>query len=188
MTGRSDYEVTLEGEEYINRLTEKLKNIPFDKAYSSTSDRTKKTIMPLAERNHLQIIQNENLCEMYFGIYDGWRWEDVNKINPEIDRLHQETNEIMCIPEQESTEQVTERMYNYMEKIAREDLGKIILVCSHGVAIESFLRKVTNIPFTSQREKYSQQNTSINVLEYDENEGFRILVLNDKSHLEDRER
>ena len=78
-----------------------MKEIKFEKAYASTSDRTKKTIQPLADLNSIEIIQDENLCEMYFGIYDGMRWEEVNQINPEIDKLHQETNEIKNIPEQE---------------------------------------------------------------------------------------
>ena len=112
------------------------------------------------------------------------KWDEVNKINPNINKLHIETNEIMSIPTQENTEEVAERMYNYMEYIAKDNLGKTILVCSHGVAIEAFLRKITKVPFTEQREEYSQKNTSINILEYDENSGFKILVLNDKSHIE----
>lgn len=121
---------------------------------------------------------------MYFGIYDGMKWDEVNKIDPNINKLHIETNEIMSIPSQESTEEVAKRMYSYMEYIAKNNLGETILVCSHGVAIEAFLRKITKIPFTEKREEYSQKNTSINILEYDENTGFKILVLNDISHIE----
>ena len=184
LVGRADYEVTQVGQEYINKLTEKLKNIKFDKIYSSTSGRAKKTIAPLAEQNGLDIIQDDNLCEMYFGIYDGMKWEEVNKINPEIDRLHIETNEIMNIPEQETTEQVAERMYKYIEKISKENLGKTILICSHGVAIEAFLRRITKVPFIEKREEYSQRNTSINILEYNQNGEFKVLTINDKSHIE----
>ena len=184
LVGRADYEVTQVGQEYINKLTEKLKNIKFDKIYSSTSGRAKKTIAPLAEQNGLNIIQDDNLCEMYFGIYDGMKWEEVNKINPEIDRLHIETNEIMNIPEQETTEQVAERMYKYIEKISKENFGKTILICSHGVAIEAFLRKITKVPFIEKREEYSQRNTSINILEYNQNGEFKVLTINDKSHIE----
>lgn len=184
LVGRTDYEVTQLGQEYINKLTEKLKNIKFDKVYSSTSGRAKKTIAPLAEQNGLDIIQDDNLCEMYFGIYDGMKWEEVNKINPEIDRLHIETNEIMNIPEQETTEQVAERMYKYIEKISKENFGKTILICSHGVAIEAFLRRITKVPFIEKREEYSQRNTSINILEYNQNGEFEVLTINDKSHIE----
>ena len=183
LTGRSDYEVIKQGQEYIYKLTKRLKNIKFDKAYSSTSERTKKTIQPLADLNKLEIVQDENLCEMYFGIYEGMTWDEVNRINPEIDRLHKLTNEIMEIPEQESTKEVEERMYNFIVKIAKENLGKIVLICSHGIAIEAFLRRITGVPFKEQIEEYSQKNTSINILEYEEDKGFKVLTINDKEHL-----
>lgn len=189
LTGRKDYEITAAGKKYIDIITAKLKNIKFDKVYSSTSPRAKKTVEPLAKLNHLEVIQNEALCEMYFGIYDGMKWDNVNKVNPKIHENHLKTNEIMGIPKQESTETVAARMYTYIEKICKENAGKNILIGSHGVAIEAFLRKITRVPFTLNREKYSQKNTSINMIEYDcEKNKFSIILLNDISHLTERER
>ena len=95
LTGRQDYEVTPRGEKLIQKLTTELSNIKFDKIYSSTSGRAIKTVENLAELNNLEIETKEDLCEMYFGIYDGWKWEDVNKINQQIHKMHVETNEIM---------------------------------------------------------------------------------------------
>ncbi len=180
LTGRCDYEITPEGKKYITTLDKKLSNVKFDIAYCSTSKRTRKTIESLANKNNIPIIENENLCEMYFGIYDGWKWEDVNKINPLINQKHIETNEIMCIPQQETTEEVGKRMYLEILKISRQNVGKTILICSHGVAIEAFLRKITNENFTEKVEEYSQKNCSINIIKYDENiEKFFVEVLNE---------
>ena len=75
-------------------------------------------------------------------------------------------------------------MYECIEKIAKQNLGKTVLICSHGVAIEAFLRRITGVPFIEQREEYSQKNTSINIVEYDENRGFKVLVINKKDHIE----
>lgn len=185
LTGRKSFEITETGNTYINRVTDRLKNVKFDKVYSSTSMRAIKTVEPLAKLNHLEILSNEALCEMYFGIYDGWTWDEVNKVNPKIHKDHMRTNEIMGIPEQEPTEVVANRMYAYIEKICQENAGKTILIGSHGVAIEAFLRKVTGEPFTMKREEYSQKNTSLNIIEYDcDKNEFRLVVLNDLSHLE----
>ena len=183
-TGRKDYEITEEGKIYIQKLTDRLKEVKFDKMYSSTSGRAIKTIEPLAKLNGLEIETNENLCEMYFGIYDGWKWEDVNKVNPKIDELHKETNEIMEIPEQESTKEVANRVYNYIRAISIENSGKVLLIASHGIAIETFIRKVNNEEFTKNVEANSQKNTSVNIVEYDsEKDKFKVLLLNDLSHL-----
>lgn len=185
LTGRYDYELTEDGKKYIQKMEENLKNIKFSSAYSSTSDRTRKTIQGLANKNGIEVIKLEELCEMYFGIYDGMKWEDVNKVNPRIDELHIQTNEIKEIPEQETTEEVAKRMYDILIQIAKNNLGKNVLVCSHGVAIEAFLRKITGEPFVNKIDEYSQRNTSINVVEYDDElKEFKLLKLNDKSHLE----
>ncbi len=185
LTGRKSFEITPVGDTYINLITDRLKNVKFDKVYSSTSKRAIKTVEPLAKLNHLEVLPNENLCEMYFGIYDGWTWDKVNKVNPKIHEDHMRTNEIMGIPEQEPTEVVANRMYAYIEKICQENAGKTILIGSHGVAIEAFLRKVTGEPFVAKREEYSQKNTSLNLLESDcEKNKFHLALLNDLSHLE----
>ncbi len=187
LTGRTDYEVTQQGKEYVSKMTERLKNIKFDIAYASTSKRTSKTIQELADLNHLQIIEDEGLCEMYFGIYDGKTWDEVNRIDPKIKKIQDDINEICEIPEQETTEEVTERMYNTMTNIATNNLGKNVLICSHGVAIEAFLRKITGLPFAEKRKEYSQKNTCLNVITYDsDTKSYEIELLNDFSHLEDK--
>ena len=102
LTGRKDYDLTEEGKKYNKYLTKRLEDIKFDSAYSSTSKRTSRTIQQLADINHIKIRELDELCEMYFGIYDGMKWTEVNMINPQIDKIHRETNEIMKISEQES--------------------------------------------------------------------------------------
>lgn len=184
LTGRQDYEVTDNGKILIKKLMQNLKNIKFDKVYASTSGRAEKTIEQLAKLNGLEIEQKEELCEMYFGIYDGWKWEDVNRVQPEIKQTQNEINEISGIPKQETTEEVAERMYNCILEIARQSEGKTILIGSHGVAIEAFLRKIANVPFGYEREKFCQHNVAINELDFEDNR-FNIIQLANISYLQE---
>lgn len=184
LTGRQDYELTTKGDETVKKLTNYFQSKPIDVIYSSTSNRTFETVKEIAKYKGLEIKREEGLCEMYFGIYDGWKWEDVNKVNPLIHQKHVETNEIMCIPNQENTKNVADRMYNTILRIINKHLGKAILICSHGVAIEAFLRKITNEPFNIKREEYSQRNCSVNILNYDNiTSKFELVVLNDINYL-----
>lgn len=176
LTGRQDYEVTPRGEKLIQKLTTELSNIKFDKIYSSTSGRAIRTVENLAELNNLEIETKEDLCEMYFGKYDGWKWEDVNRIQPEIKQRQNEINEISGIEEQETMEHVADRMDKCIRNIVQANIGKTILISSHGVAIEAFLRKISGIPFNQEREKFCQYNVAINELEY-ENDKFKIIQL-----------
>ena len=184
LTGRNDYEITKKGQEYINKLTDRLRNIKFDRVYSSKSKRAIKTVDPLAKLNGLEIEETDNLCEMYFGIYDGMKWDDVNKINPQIKQTQDIINEIAGIPKQETTEEVTNRMYSYIREVAIKDSGKTILMASHGVAIEAFVRKIKNEKFSDNIEENSQKNTSVNIINYNKKDDkFEVELLNDLSHL-----
>ena len=116
------------------------------------------------------------MLEKDFGIYDGMLWEEVKKINPQILMDKEKYNEIRGIKGQETTENVKNRMNRCMRKIAQENNHKIIIVCSHGCAIEVFLRSINHIMQTEEREKYSQKNGNINVLQYENNQ-FKIIKL-----------
>jgi len=186
LTGRSDYELTKDGELFVEKMNRRLSEVKFDIAYCSTSRRTKKTIEVLAYKNKIPIIERQNLCEMYFGIYDGWKWEDVNKVNPAINKMHLEINQIIGIPEQETTAKVAERIFNEIKRISEDNIGKTILICSHGVAIEAFLRKISGDEFKTKIEEYRQYNCSINILNYIEStKSFETEKLNDKDYLYD---
>lgn len=186
LTGRQNYQLTEEGKDQVKKLTRQLENIKFDAAYSSPSIRAIDTIKKLAEKNNIEIQILPELSEMYFGIYDGYKWEDVDKIDPSISMKHEKTNEIMGIPNQETSEQVANRMYEIIEKISSENKDNSnILISSHGVAIETFLRKVSKVPFTDQIQEYSQRNTCINIVEYVPNiNSFNLKILNSIKHLE----
>ena len=187
LTGRQDYEVTPRGEKLIQKLTTELSNIKFDKIYSSTSGRAIRTVENLAELNNLEIETKEDLCEMYFGKYDGWKWEDVNRIQPEIKQRQNEINEILGIEEQETMEHVADRIDKCIRNIAQANIGKTILISSHGVAIEAFLRKISGIPFNQEREKFCQYNVAINELEY-ENDKFKIIQLANIDYLNEEQK
>lgn len=187
LTGRQDYEITNRGKILVDELTDHFKNIKFDRIYASTSQRTVKTVQKLAELNGIRVEEKEELCEMYFGIYDGWKWEEVDRVNPQVKLNQNKTNEILGIPNQENTDDVANRIYECILNLARQNEGKTILICSHGVAIEAFLRKIEGVPFRYEKEKFCQHNVAINELEF-ENDEFYIIQLANTRYLQGEER
>ena len=187
LTGRQDYEITNRGKILVDELTDHFKNIKFDRIYASTSQRTVKTVEKLAELNGISVEEKEELCERYFGIYDGWKWEEVDSVNPQVKLNQNKTNEILGIPNQENTDDVANRIYECILNLARQNEGKTILICSHGVAIEAFLRKIAGVPFRYEKEKFCQHNVAINELEF-ENDEFYIIQLANTRYLQGEER
>lgn len=174
LTGRTDFNLTSKGKKMSQNLLEKLKKYKIEKIYSSPSTRCIETIKPTAKYFHINYTINKDLSEKYFGIYDGITWDEVNKQNPQIIRNKNKYNEICGIEGQESTEEVKSRMKKCLKKIAEENNDKTIVVCSHGCAIEAFLRDINHIPSTVSINEYSQHNVQINYLKY-ENNKFKIM-------------
>lgn len=184
LTGKTDFKISERGKESIKLLTKKLSNIKFDSFYSSITNRTMETIEPLAHLNKKEIVQLEELGEMDFGEYDGMTWKEVNRINPLIKLNQIETNEIVGIPKQEKMEDVAERMQKCISKIINKNRGQIVIICSHGVSIEAFLRRILNVPFNQERKKFCQHNTAINELEVNQNGQYNFIRMSDISHIE----
>jgi len=182
LTGRVDFKLTDKGQRMAQDLGQELKKYDIQAIYSSPSTRCVETIKPIAEYLNIGIIKNQNLMEKYFGIYDGMKWEDVNKINPQILENKNRYHDIIGIPGQETTEEVEKRMNDYIIDIAKKNEGKTILICSHGCATFSFLNSIEYIQSCKEREKYSQKNACINILEY-ENNKFKIIKINQTDHI-----
>lgn len=182
LTGYHDYELTEEGKIQAQNLAEYLRDVKFDCIFSSPFKRTVNTVRPIAEMQGLEIETYRDLSEMNFGSYDGYTWEEVDKLDKTI--LHNSQKKIMGIPKQEKTEHVQERMMSVIKNLAEENLNKTILICSHGISIEAFLRGISKLPFNVESKKYSQINTSINIICYNnENGQFEIKELNKTEHL-----
>lgn len=174
LTGYHDYELTKEGIEQAQELKESLKSIKFNNIYASPLKRAIGTVEPIARFQKKNIQTYKELGEMNFGKYDGYTWKEVDKLDKTI--LHNSKKEIEGIPNQETTKHVQERMIKVVRKLADENNGKTILICSHGISIEAFLRGVKRIPFNVESQKYSQSNTEVNEIEY-ENGKFKIVKM-----------
>lgn len=164
----NNFKITEHGKKTIEVLTEYFKNEMIYNIYSSKSTMCIETVEKLAQKLGIEIKIENNLREKSFGIYDGKNWDEIIKEQPELKKFRKKKIEILGIPNQESTKQVADRMLKIMEKIAEENLGQNVIVVSHGVAIETFLRTVVGIPYSEEKDKYFQKNAAINVVVYDD--------------------
>ena len=163
-----NFKITEHGKRTIEILTEYLKSKKIYSIYSSESTMCLETVEKLSRDLGIEIKIEKDLKEKSFGIYDGKNWEDIIKESPNLKKYRKKKIEILGVPNQESTKQVEDRMFKVMEKIAEENLGQNVVVVSHGVAIETFLRAVVGIPYSEEKDKYFQKNCAINLIIYDD--------------------
>lgn len=163
-----NFRITEHGKKTIDVLTEYFQKQMIYNIYSSESTMCLETVEKLSQALGIEIKIEKDLREKSFGIYDGKKWDEIDIEQPELKKFRKKKIEILGIPGQESTKQVEDRMLSVMEKIAEENLGQNVLVISHGVAIETFLRAVVGIPYSEEKDKYFQKNAAINVVVYDD--------------------
>lgn len=165
---KNNYDITDKGYETIDVLTNYFKDKKISSIYSSCSTMCLETVEKLSKELNIEVKKVEGLREKSFGIYDGEKWENILKEAPSLKKYRKKKIEILGIPGQESTKQVEDRMFKVIDTIANDNLGQIVLIVSHGVAIETFLRSVVGVPYSEDKDKYFQKNSAINYIEYDE--------------------
>lgn len=164
--GTTDSPLCLEGYEQVKDLTERIKDIPFFKIYSSPLTRAQETVKQIAFFQNKDILLENDLREMNFGVFEGLTTEQVKEQYPNINMVKDEYLFSKKIPNQETFEEVQERVVALITALAQENDGKRILISSHYVALKAFLSYVLNIPLESFNDQIHLSNTSLNILSY----------------------
>ncbi len=88
-----------------------------------------------------------------------------------------------CAPEGESMREVYQRISTAVWDIAMQNAGKTIVIASHGCAIRCLMCRVKGLPIENLNDVDWCDNTSLNVIEFDDNFNPTIVCENDCSHL-----
>jgi probable phosphoglycerate mutase len=177
--GITDYDLSQEGLNQADALALRLKDVHIDKIYSSPLKRTINTIKPTAIIKNQEINIVDDLREINVGLWEDILRDDLRKMYPEENKYIDETEYYTGMIGQEETVDVSDRMYNAILDIAKDNIGKTVVVTSHVVAIRAFLCKIMNIPFEKTKEQIGNLgNTSITKIVYNnDKERFDVIYL-----------
>lgn len=125
---------------------EHLKNIDIDVIYSSDLIRAHDTALPHAILRGLNVIDSKELREMYIGDWEGKLIDDLKRDHyQEFVVDWHENFGTFCFPNGESVNQATKRVYSEIMRIAKENLGKTILIASHAAVIRAFWCRICGV-------------------------------------------
>ncbi len=177
--GITDYDLSQEGLNQADALALRLKDVHIDKIYSSPLKRAINTIKPTAIIKNQEINIVDDLREINVGLWEDILRDDLRKMYPEENKYIDETEYYTGMIGQEETVDVSDRMYNAILDIAKDNIGKTVVVTSHVVAIRAFLCKIMNIPFEKTKEQIGNLgNTSITKIVYNnDKERFDVIYL-----------
>ena len=180
--GQYDSLVTERGLEQIKALEERFRNEPIDAVYSSDLYRTKKTASAVYLGHNLPLNTDPGLREVAMGAWEDRPWGQVGRedrqqliyFNANDPRWHIEGGETFPI--------LRQRLVSTLEKIARANEGRTVVVTSHGMAIRNALAGIMGLPIEEGKQVAHCDNTGVSLLEF-ENGVWSTVYLNDNSHL-----
>ncbi|MBQ5696553.1 MAG: histidine phosphatase family protein [Clostridium sp.] len=179
LQGRGDSPLTKYGIQRAKELRDRIKNIDIDVIYSSPIKRALNTANILRGNKNIDIVTDDSLMEMCFGDYEGKKIDIVQEENPSWDiNLIMQGNVEICAPNGENLKEVRERISKLMNKIIAENMGKSILIVTHGITLKALMYYFKDKDVNS--EVMGQATlTKINI---DEKNNFYIEFKNDDSH------
>ncbi|MGN0643148.1 MAG: histidine phosphatase family protein [Huintestinicola sp.] len=181
--GRTDAEISEKGGRQLAALSERFKDIPIERIYSSPLKRTMSTAEAVNRYHGLPIITYSELIEINGGLWEGVSWADIPEKFPEEYSLWTGAINKFHAPCGESTEEVYDRMSLAIDRIASENAGRTVAVVSHGMAIKAYLNYADGRSWDNYSDPGWSDNTAVSLVEYDDRLKPHILFKNDASHL-----
>ena len=157
MQGRQNSDLTEKGLSNAKKLGLALNNIDFDVVYCSPSGRAIQTATAIIGDRDIELIKNDNLLEMNFGIWEGMTHDEVGELYPV------EKHNFWNIPENyetmggETFEEILSRVRTFLTEIITNPNLETVLLVSHAITTKTIyavlndceLSEFWNSPFVS---------------------------------------
>jgi len=145
--GHTDWDLTERGKAQADAVAEYLRNEKVDAIYSSDLIRAYHTALPHSKIHGIDIIKTQGLREIYIGEWEGLLISRIAEQWGELFTHDWIENFGTCAtPGGESVPHLAERIYNEVLRIAKENVGKCVILATHAAAIRAFWGKITKTP------------------------------------------
>ena len=185
--GLSDSPLTELGITRAKLLGEKLKDIKFDKFYSTSLKRAYDTANYIKGNRKQKVEIFDDFVEISMGDMEGIRQEDFKKLYPEQVKNFF-FNQLEYDPSSfggESFLEVRERVIRGLNKFIELNKNyERVLVVSHGATLKTLLHYISGKDISTLSDEAIPKNTSYTIVKY-ENGKFEIIDFSNISHLEE---
>ncbi|MGL5543862.1 MAG: histidine phosphatase family protein [Cetobacterium sp.] len=182
--GRSNSPLTELGIEQAKKLSIFLKDIEFNKIYSSPQERAMQTTKLILGDRVADITPIDEFQEINMGKVEGIPREDFEKNYP-IEYHNFWHNAVDYNPsayEGETYEEILHRVKVGLTKLISENSSGNILVISHGVTLKAIFNIINQKGIDEFSKQAVPENTSTTIVEYNE-DSFKIIKFSDTEHL-----
>ena len=186
--GLSDSPLTELGITQAKLLGEKLKDIKFDKFYSTSLKRAYDTANYIKGNRKQKVEIFDDFVEISMGDMEGIKQEDFKKLYPEQVKNFF-FNQLEYDPTAyhgESFIEVRERVIKGLNKFVELNKNyERVLVVSHGATLKTLLHYISGKDISTLSDEAIPKNTSYTIVKY-QNGKFEITDFSNTSHLEEK--
>ena len=186
--GLSDSPLTELGITQAKLLGEKLKDIKFDKFYSTSLKRANDTANYIKGNRKQEVEIFDDFVEISMGDMEGIQQEEFKKLYPEQVKNFF-FNQLEYNPSSfkgESFLEVRERVAKGLDKFIKLNKNhERVLVVSHGATLKTLLHYISGKDISTLSDEAIPKNTSYTIVKY-QNGKFEIIDFSNTSHLEEK--
>jgi len=184
--GQIDIPLNNNGKEQARKTCEYLKDINFNKAFSSSMNRPYETAQIILENNkELKIIKIDSLAEISHGLWEGKLEEEINQEWPNLLKNWHDKPEEVVMPEGESIRDVSKRSIKAFQNICLSQKDNdLTLLVAHDAVNKTIVCNILGID-CSNIWMIKQGNGGITVIDIfnDPHKDHVISALNITTHL-----
>ncbi len=149
--GQRNIPLNNNGKEQAEKASKYLREINFNKAFSSSMDRPYETAQIILQHNSdLEITKIERLVEISHGLWEGKLENEIKEEWPELLKNWHEKPEVVIMPEGESIKEVSERSIKAWEEISLAQKNKdLTLLVAHDAVNKTLICNLLGINFSN---------------------------------------
>jgi broad specificity phosphatase PhoE len=179
--GRIDVPLNQVGLSQAEAVGHFLKGRDLDALFSSPLKRAFETARMLAKGRNLEIVAEEGLIDINFGLWQGMSHQKVREDFKDLySRWISEPHKVI-FPEGESLREVSARSQKVLDTIVKNNPGRTVVLVSHRVINKVLLCSVLGLKL-SHFWNIRQDTCAVNCFEYKKG-NYYLTLLNDTCHL-----
>lgn len=175
--GRVDVSLTETGKNQAEMVAKFVtENYAVDEVYSSTLQRALQTAAPISRILGKKTIEDKRLCEIYGGIFDGMKYEQIKQDYPEVFSVWNENMSKVALPNGENVFEVQKRGFEAIEEICKNNFGKTVVIVTHRVILRTIQCIWENKPLSRINECEWADNSSVSEVDYENGKLYPVII------------
>ena len=142
-------------------------NYIVDTVYSSDLQRAACTALPIARECGKELIQTQQLREIFAGQWQGMCFDDLQIKHANTYGVWLRDIGNANPPDGESVADLAERIWNIVQKIAENAQGKTVVIVTHATPIRALLCRLKGLGLGEMKNVPWVSNASVTVVRYD---------------------